>query len=227
MSAPEIDAILRQTWADRRLSRGERRVVQSMVAQLGGDPAQRGLVRSRAFALAQEMLAGESAEVVIEWLEDVVKAVAAPPEDNERTADAHFSPGHDCARAIVHLLERTHTTLDICVFTITDDRISDAVLDAHRRGVKTRVITDNDKSFDPGSDVERLGRLGVPVRVDQSEYHMHHKFALLDATYLMTGSYNWTRSAARCNEENFVVVDEPRLVRQFSDEFEKLWKSLG
>ncbi|MCA9056002.1 MAG: endonuclease, partial [Planctomycetaceae bacterium] len=47
-------------------------------------------------------------------------------------------------------------TVDVCVFTITDDRITRAILDAHRRRVRIRILSDDDKSGDLGSDVERL-----------------------------------------------------------------------
>ena len=35
--------------------------------------------------------------------------------------------------------------MDICVFTITCDEITAAVLGAHKRGVRVRIITDNDQ----------------------------------------------------------------------------------
>ena len=115
----------------------------------------------------------------------------------------------------------------MCVFTITDDRIADAMLAAHRRGVRVRVITDNDKALDEGSDAQRLERAGVALRIDQTEHHMHHKFAVFDGERLLTGSYNWTRSAARNNEENLIVTRDPGLVRAFSEEFERLWARFG
>ena len=56
---------------------------------------------------------------------------------------------------------------------------------------------------------------------------MHHKFAVADSNQVLTGSYNWTRSAARENEENIVVTNAPELVSAFTRQFEQLWKSLG
>ena len=53
---------------------------------------------------------------------------------------------------------------------------------------------------------------------------MHHKFALFDTQTLVTGSYNWTRSAAKNNEENFVVLADPGLTASYSKEFEQLWE---
>ena len=49
-----------------------------------------------------------------------------------------------------------------------------------KRGVRVRVISDNDKAHDKGSDVWRLPDLGAEVRVDRSPHHMHHKFAIID-----------------------------------------------
>ena len=109
------------------------------------------------------------------------------------------------------------------MFTITDDRIADAILEAHHRGVKVRIISDDDKSFDRGSDIQRLRDANVSLRVDHSPHHMHHKFAVFDGRLAVTGSYNWTRGAAERNHENLVILDDPRIVPRFVDEFERLW----
>ncbi len=89
-----------------------------------------------------------------------------------------------------------------------------------------RVITDNEKVFDEGSDIERLLSAGVTVRVDQSPYHMHHKFAIFDSGTLLTGSYNWTRGASMHNLENLVILHDHRLVDAFRATFERVWTSL-
>jgi mitochondrial cardiolipin hydrolase len=52
---------------------------------------------------------------------------------------------------------------------------------------------------------------------------MHHKFAVFDARTLLTGSYNWTRSADEYNKDNFLVTDDPHLVQAFSATFDRLW----
>jgi cardiolipin hydrolase len=53
---------------------------------------------------------------------------------------------------------------------------------------------------------------------------MHHKFALFDQRVLLTGSYNWTRAAARDNQENIVITGDPVLVDAFTNTFEDLWR---
>jgi phosphatidylserine/phosphatidylglycerophosphate/cardiolipin synthase-like enzyme len=141
-------------------------------------------------------------------------------------SEAYFSPRDDCVGRIIRLFADTRATADVCVFTITDDRLSDALLAAHGRGVRLRVITDNDKAHDHGSDIRRFQQAGVVVREDRTPFHMHHKYALFDGKWLLNGSYNWTRGAARDNQENCVVTDDPKLLAAYAAAFEQLWAEL-
>lgn len=140
--------------------------------------------------------------------------------------NAYFSPGESCLRQIISQFQACRKTADVCVFTITDDRITRALLDAHRRGVKIRIITDNDKAFDLGSDVEQIVKAGISLKMDRTSFHMHHKFAIFDGTTLINGSYNWTRSACEQNMENITVTELPALTQAFQNEFNKLWAQL-
>src|SRR5215207_3708974 len=44
-------------------------------------------------------------------------------------------------------------------------------------------------------------------------YILHHKVIVVDARTVITGSYNFISSAERDNDENLVIVDDPRLAR--------------
>ncbi|EFJ40702.1 MT associated signaling protein phospholipase D [Volvox carteri f. nagariensis] len=127
-------------------------------------------------------------------------------------------------RFLAHLAAATRH-LDICVFTITNDDISDVVLDLHRKGVKIRVITDNDQAQTQGSDIDKFRAVGIPVRQDRSPAHMHHKFAIIDGRVLLNGSFNWTRQAVTGNNENVTVMSDARLISAFQTQFNKLWEA--
>lgn len=90
-------------------------------------------------------------------------------------------------------LRSAQRTLDICVFNITDNDIAKCVIDAKKRGVKIRVITDDANSVSRGSDIEYLGNYDIECRLDNSPSHMHNKFAIVDGCKLLNGSYNWTK----------------------------------
>jgi cardiolipin hydrolase len=224
-SSPSLE-IFQATLADGRLTRSERSALRQLLADQAPDAEGLAQLRKAAFEAARGALEVHPAAHVLGWLEDVLKATL-PAEDAAlapRVAEAHFSPGEACREAILRQLEATERTLELCVFTITDDRLAEAIIATHERGVRVRLVTDDQKAEDRGSDVDRMARAGIPVRADLSEAHMHHKFAIFDRARLLNGSYNWTRSAFLENQENILVTDEPRLVRAFAATFEQLWE---
>lgn len=148
------------------------------------------------------------------------------PSPQKITSHAFFSPGEDCLNAIISAIDLTEKAMKICVFTISDDRISDAILRAHQRGISIKIITDNYKLHDLGSDIKELAKIGLEVWIDKTKSHMHHKFAIFDDVRVLTGSYNWTRSAAMYNHENIVITDNLTIVQDFSREFDRLWADM-
>ena len=228
MTDDQFDVILRHTLEDYRISRGEKRVLQATLEELHADNQDLGVYCHRAFEIARGELVSPAAKAVLDWLEDVNKILKPQaPASVGPASQAYFSPDDDCPRQLIRLLGRTRRKLDICVFTITDNRVSDAIVDAQQRKVQVRIISDDDKAHDAGSDIGRFKRLGIPVRSDRETSHMHHKFALLDNQQLLTGSYNWTRGAAEYNEENIILTNDDRLVARFAHVFEGLWKKFA
>lgn len=144
--------------------------------------------------------------------------------------------GKECRRAnctyahadtsLVKLLRRIDAaskTLDVCVFTITCNEIADAVVRAHERGVKVRVISDDEQAHSTGSDLRAIADAGIPVRTDAASTHMHHKFAIVDSATLINGSFNWTRQAVLGNQENVVIARDAKLAGVFAKEFDSMW----
>ena len=225
MNIQELDQQLLATIEDGQLTRKERRALKDALDEHAPNSQDVLRLRAMAFDIARGALSESSPIEVIDWLEGVTK-VLARPQPVQSVSEAHFSPGDVCWQTVNRLLDNATSTVDICVFTITDDRIARAIERCHERSVRVRVISDNDKSEDRGSDIEKLERAGVPVRVDRTEAHMHNKYAVFDKKRLLTGSYNWTRSAATMNQENIIVTDDANLVRSFSRAFRELWEHL-
>lgn len=125
---------------------------------------------------------------------------------------------------LVTWLESCQSELDLAMFTFTDDRLADVVLRCHQRGVRVRIIVDDEQAKCAGADGKRLADAGIPVRHDASAFsHMHHKFAVVDGMAVLTGSFNWTVKASKTNREHAVVIHDRDLAGVFKSEFEKLW----
>jgi phosphatidylserine/phosphatidylglycerophosphate/cardiolipin synthase-like enzyme len=113
--------------------------------------------------------------------------------------------------------------LDIAIFTLTNDKIFAAIEEAFNRGVKVRIIADDECCKMLGSDVLRAASIGVPVKTDCARFHMHHKFAVIDNSLLITGSFNWTVQAVKFNQENILFYENPSLANIYTEEFNRVW----
>jgi len=219
-----IETMLRNSFEDRRLSGEEKSEILILAEQLSDE--QRRFARNRCFDIFRENLQCNSEQsnlnMATRWLERTLKCLDTPsvPEP-----DVFFSPGYECRNAIIDLCRKARHSIDICVFTISDNPLSNELVAASQRGVKIRIITDNDKALDQGSDVHDLAAKGIPVKTDNSPHHMHHKFAIIDNATLINGSFNWTRSASERNQENIMVSHHPKALSAFHRTFTNLWQA--
>ena len=76
--------------------------------------------------------------------------------------------------------------------------------------------------MDSGSDALSIPE--NPVR-NRSGDKLHHKFAVIDNKTVITGSFNWSPSAAHTNDETLLVIHSPKLAANFTREMDRLWGS--
>ena len=220
----EIVEHLKASLQDDFFSKSERKSLRELIAGNPLDEHQFNFLRSKIYELASEKANPSNYGFVLEWIKNAYSALVVSSPGS--TSDAYFSPGEACRAVIVNQIKTAVRQLQICVFTISDDHITDAIITAHKRGMDIRVITDNDKSLDQGSDIELLARQGVAVKMDRTSNHMHHKFMIMDGKALITGSYNWTRSAALYNHENILLTQDAGVVKSFLKQFGQLWNEM-
>lgn len=216
--------MLREGVEDFSLDNAERFELRELGSRL--DAERLRYLRNRAFGLARERILADPGHALpaLRWLEQVVKTLDLSALAVAAATTALFTPGDSCLRKLRELCRGARRSIEACVFTIADDRLSEELVAAHVRGVRVRVVSDNDKRFDDGSDIDRLASHGIEVRLDDAPFHMHHKFAIFDGNQVANGSFNWTRSASSSNQENLVVSNDAYLVRCFGGQFEDLWE---
>jgi phosphatidylserine/phosphatidylglycerophosphate/cardiolipin synthase-like enzyme len=140
--------------------------------------------------------------------------------------DVYFSPKGGVRQRLVTAIRSAKTSIDVAVYHITSFELADALGGAKARGVRVRVLTDQEKLRTGGGAYRILERHRIPIRAlgAADESLMHHKFAIFDEHVVATGSYNWTQSAERANYEHVVLMDDPKVVARFTEEFQRLWR---
>lgn len=82
------------------------------------------------------------------------------------------------------------------------------LLVAKRRGVNVQIVVDdsNAKSKSGKAALNLLVEANIPVRTN-SDYAIHHdKYIIVDDLHVQTGSFNYSRAAAKSNSENVLVI---------------------
>ena len=226
---PLLDPEFIELFKDGRLESNQRSLIKSLIQKQRdkGTTAFSGWQRALFDLAAQAIADGARPEEILDILYSLTQITGNLSQQVSFPAvQTAFSPGPACKNLILGELQRAEASLDLCVFTISDDELTRTIAAAHHSGVKVRILTDNDKSFDAGSDIGLLADEGIDIRVDQTENHMHHKFMIRDKKALLTGSYNWTRSAERFNQENVLLIQDEAVVQPYQNEFTRLWNQL-
>lgn len=135
---------------------------------------------------------------------------------------------------VVELIDGASRSIDIAMYSYGDTAIRDALARAVARGVSVRFIYDGagaDRKSPAGTTSAKLEELGADVRYVNKI--MRHKFAIFDGPRedteqaytgtLITGSANWSYSAATKYDENTVVLQHAgELLLRFQREFNLL-----
>ncbi len=159
-------------------------------------------------------------------------AFAQPAAASQRFAaqgeiEVAFAPRDDTERVIVDLIRSARKSLKVHAYVFTSRNIADAMVAAHRRGVKVEVLADAKMNGrEKGNAIPRLLAGGVPVAFETRYNAAHNKVLIVDAEgpgcALLTGSYNFTWSADNRNAENLLIVREHcALARAYRDNWQR------
>jgi len=161
--------------------------------------------------------------------------LSAAPLAAEMVVQACFSPAGKCSALIIREIQQAKKELLVAVYAFTSDELAAAVVQAKKRGLAVQVVID--REFDAGNERSKgrfLEAQKVPVRriaaiksnpPVKDAGLMHQKFAILDRSAVLTGSYNWTHAADRLNDENLLFFrDAGPLAEEYRRVFSLLWE---
>ena len=140
-----------------------------------------------------------------------------------RILGIYFSPRGGCEDEIIHWIDQANKSIHILIYSFTLDSIGDALIRAHKRGVEVKVVFEEDQ-ITRYSEYQRLKAAGIEVRNDTNPRLMHDKVMIIDGIIVITGSYNYSRSAEEYNNENLIVILSDRVVSIYEEEFQKIWR---
>ena len=137
--------------------------------------------------------------------------------------EAYMSPSDDTADRIIDALDSAEISIDFGLLLFTHNGLSDAIVEADRRGIDIQGIINSDQFT--GGEFDYLKNLGIDVILDPDNQKIfHHKYVILDHEdeedgKICTGSHNWSFSADSRNDENMIVVHSQDVAEIYYAEF--------
>ena len=145
----------------------------------------------------------------------------------DSTIAIYFSPqDRAITTQIIPLVNSAKKYICMPTFLITHEKLADALISAHKRGVDVRMIVDATNASSARSAVKRLRAEGVGVKVENYAGKLHSKSIIIDNKYVVTGSMNFSNSGENKNDENVIIIEDARLAIFYRDFFEYLWKKI-
>ncbi|BAL81066.1 phospholipase D-like domain-containing protein [Caldisericum exile] len=130
--------------------------------------------------------------------------------------------------SVVDGIKNAKNSIDIEIYTFSDTEILQELVSAKKRGVKIRVILEENPYGGYSANKEtkdKLSYYGIETKWDNKAYnYTHSKFMIIDSRtgYIMT--LNFTKSAFTKNREFGVIVNDENIVQELIKIFEADWK---
>lgn len=122
---------------------------------------------------------------------------------------------------LVAALDGAQKTVDVAIYNISLPNVTDALLAAHERGVKVRMVMESESMDNKSS--ESLLDAGIEIIGDNREGLMHNKFVVIDSKEVWTGSFNFTSTAAYKDFNNLLRIRSTRAAQDYTAEFEEFF----
>ena len=137
-----------------------------------------------------------------------------------------FAPEADEISALIAEIEGAVKSIRFMTFVFSLDELAEAMLSqAASRDVTVAGVFEKRNSTASWSQLPALHCAGAAVRQDGNRYVLHHKVIIIDDHTVITGSFNFSRSAEKSNDENIVIVRNAAIAGLYLEEWQRIWDS--
>jgi phosphatidylserine/phosphatidylglycerophosphate/cardiolipin synthase-like enzyme len=165
----------------------------------------------------------------------------------QATAVTPFTSPDTSLNGLVAVIRSARQTLDIEQMTFNSawatagsvSPLLTEVIAAAKRGVKVRVLLNDESAFNDGSTskpiniptVQLLTRAGIPAKIANVKAmgvdYIHNKGVIVDNVRTLISSINWDANSVLHNRESAVAIDSPEVAAYYAKIFDGDWTASG
>ena len=146
---------------------------------------------------------------------------------NDSNVSVYFSPQDKVlTNAIIPIIKEAKEKIYVSMFYLTNNWITDALIEANNRNVEIKIIVDETLKKEPKSQIDELEKGGINIKTENWRGKMHQKSMVVDEYTTVIASTNWTGASEYSNDENMLVIKNKTIANIQEKEFLRLWKSI-
>ena len=133
----------------------------------------------------------------------------------------YFAPEDDVMAKLVSYVQSAEVSVHFMAYAYTHPDLSTAMIKQAAAGIQVEGVIEHRNAAQ--GVFSRLFCSGISVETDGNPYNMHHKVIIIDRQIVITGSFNFTKSADTINDENVLVIHSPVVAALFEQEFQRIY----
>lgn len=138
--------------------------------------------------------------------------------------ETYFSPDDHVLNALYSLLSASEDSIYFLAFSFTSNELGAIVREKAGAGLDIKGVMDEEQiKSNTGTEFDPFRQAGLDVRIDGLDGQMHHKFFVVDESIVVVGSYNFSRAAEERNDENILIIYDPRIAEFYLQEFYRVF----
>ena len=136
----------------------------------------------------------------------------------------YFSPDDKVGLRILELLKQAKSSIYFLAFSFTTDDFGETIVNKANQGLAVAgVMEESQVKSNQGTEYDTFKKAGLSVYLDGNINNMHHKVFIIDEEIVIFGSYNFSASAERKNDENVMIIFDRDFAAQFLAEFQRVY----
>ncbi|OQW37400.1 MAG: hypothetical protein A4E19_13420 [Nitrospira sp. SG-bin1] len=142
------------------------------------------------------------------------------------SVEVWYGPEDRPLEHLVRIYDRAKRSIFVASYGLTSPLSVKALVEAKRRGVDVRILTDRERLNDPKqrTALSALREAGIPIRINQHESLMHLKQVVIDDEINTNGSMNQTTSGNQYNDERLDIIRDHAMTVKAREKFLSMWK---
>ena len=134
----------------------------------------------------------------------------------------YFSTNDHPATHVIDTLKLAKKSIHFLAFSFTHQGIEQAMLDKVAAGVEVSGVFEKTQTAAGHSAYFKMHDARLPVYLDGNPRNMHHKVIVIDGEIVVVGSFNFSESADKSNDENLLIIYNRAVAARFEEEFQKV-----